>query len=145
MTGYFEKSPAPPKHCKLPHTKQEKKLQTELDHVLECRTDYVHLISRSLIPDPGVEVPLNKVLGSNSIPRLCFIDLRFLFEKPKEWPDSKGSFRFEDGVAITGVAEEKTGENHKRRNAFRWFVGLYLKPFWGWFWAKALRAVSVHL
>lgn len=85
MTGYFEKSPAPPKHCKLPHTKQGKKnKQTELDHVLDCRTDYVHLISRSLIPDPGVEVPLNKVLGSNSIPRLCFIDLRFLFEKPKE-------------------------------------------------------------
>lgn len=44
---------------------------------------------------------------------LFLTDLRFLLENPKEWPDSKGSFRFEDGVAITGVAEEKTGKNHK--------------------------------
>lgn len=69
-----------------------------------------HLIKQSSIPDPGVEVLLNKVLGSNSIPRFFLTDLRFLFENPNECPDSKGSLRFEDGVAITGVAEEKTGK-----------------------------------
>lgn len=70
----------------------------------------VHLTNQSSIPDPGVDVPLNKVLGSKSIPRVFFTDLRFLFENPKEWPDSKGCFRLEVGVAITGVAEEKTSK-----------------------------------
>lgn len=76
------------------------------------------LIKPSSIPDPGVETPLNNALGSKSIPRFFLTDLRFLFENPKEWPDSKGSFRLDDGVAITGVAEEKTGKNHKRINVF---------------------------
>lgn len=38
----------------------------------------------ALLADPGVDVPLNRVLGSNSIPRFFLIDLRFLFENPKE-------------------------------------------------------------
>lgn len=62
--------------------------------------------------------PLNKISGSNSIPRFFLTDLRFLFEKPKELPDSRGSFRLEAGVEITGVAEEKTGKNHRRINVF---------------------------
>lgn len=61
---------------------------------------------------------MNKILGSNSIPRFFLTDLRFLFEKPKELPDSRGSFRLEAGVEITGVAEEKTGKNHRRINVF---------------------------
>lgn len=85
----------------------------------DSTTVNAYLIKQS-IPDPGVEVPLNKELGSKSIPRVFLTDLRFLFENPKEWPDSRGSFRFEEGVAITGVAEEKTGKNHKRINVFEW-------------------------
>lgn len=66
------------------------------------------------IPDPGVDAPLNKVLGSNSIPRVFLTDRSFLFENPKEGAYSEGSFRFEVGVAITGVAEENTGKTKKQ-------------------------------
>lgn len=112
--------------------KGEKKKHVNLNHkLLESGIVDAHLIKQSSIPDPGVDVPLNKVLGSKSIPRFFLTDLRFLFENPKEWPDSTGSFRFEDGVAITGVAEEKTGKNHKRINVFECvgFAVLYLKAF----------------
>lgn len=70
--------------------------------------------SSSSLPDEGVKVPLNKALGSNSNPRFFLTDLRFLFENPKEWADSKGSFRFEEGVPPTGVAEENTGKHQRR-------------------------------
>lgn len=71
-------------------------------------------MAQSRVPEPGVEIPLKKALGSKSIPRFFFTDLRFLLEKPKVWPDSKGSFRLDDGVEITGVAEEKTGGDQRR-------------------------------
>lgn len=41
-------------------------------------------MKHSTVPEPGVEVPLNRALGRSSIPRLFLTDLRFLFENPNE-------------------------------------------------------------
>lgn len=108
MKACSARRPAPLKRCKL-----EERRHIQPVNEVETNGDALRQTGRT-VPEPGVETPLKKALGSKSIPRFFFTDLRFLLEKPKEWPDSRGSFRLDDGVEITGVAEEKTGGDQRR-------------------------------
>lgn len=80
-TEYFGMNPTPPRRCKL-HIEQEGNA-LETNHTAE-RFARLSRAIQNTVPDPGVDVPLNKELGSNSIPRFFLTDLRFLFENPKE-------------------------------------------------------------